>query len=142
METPNVEAPSGRLKMLRQICHLAAADFAKLFLIMCQIVSAKRATKRLFSPLRTTLICKCATEQSAVRRLASSCTILQLNSKTYAHCSPSLSQQHNHWIAACLYCQRAHTHTHSHSGGWCVSETSVKPKFWLDCHVLRAAAFS
>lgn len=50
METPNVEAPSGRLKMLRQICHLAAADFAKLFLIMCQIVSAKRATKKAFFP--------------------------------------------------------------------------------------------
>lgn len=41
-----------------------------------------------------------------------------------------LTQQHNHWMAA-----------HKHAAR-CVTETAVKPKFWLDCHAPRVAAFS
>lgn len=87
---------------------------------MCQIVSAKKKTSQNDFPPRTILTA--TLEQSTVRGLVSSSTILQLNSKTRAHCSASPSQQQNHWIAACLYYQHAHTQTHTAAGG-----LSVKP---------------
>lgn len=97
METPCVGGPSGRLKLLRQICHPPAADFAKLFLITCQIVIECQKIHRggFFFLLRTTLIWNSVPqEQSTVRGLASSCTILQLNIKAHARCSLSLSLNH------------------------------------------------
>lgn len=97
---------------------------------------ARAPRKSLLSPT-TTLICN-SVLQSAVRRL-----VPPPHSKTCAHCSASPAAAES--LDSCLPMLLIHTHTctraHAQSGR-CVSETSVKPNFWLDCHVLRAAAFS
>lgn len=118
MEIPSVWGPGGRLKTLRQICHLATADFAKLFLIMCQIASEcqKSHHKNYLNVYMS---------HRAERSLETSFLLHKFCSSTVRLVLIVPSQQHNHWIAACLNYQHVCARTHTQTP---VCGVSVKPQ--------------